>query len=144
MLHLAVLLVLTASTGCRGGKAPAPKAGPLVETYSVEANQSQLVAGAKEKVEITIRYQRSEQPAGRLKYKVQLSAPGDWTVSPAAWDVEHKLATGDGGVNLSRVVAIEVAPDAAPGEQEVTATITPEQGALSATTLKFRIARKGG
>jgi hypothetical protein len=119
-------------------------AGPLIETYTAEARQNRLVAGEKEDIEITVRYQRSERPAARVKYEVQLSAPGDLTVTPLSWDVEQHLTTNDGGLNYSRTVAIEVAPDAVPGEREVSVTITPAQGAPSTAALKFQVARKGG
>jgi hypothetical protein len=138
-----MLLALVGAAGCRGGPAPPPKPGPLVETYTVEARQHQLVAGDKQDVEITVRYLRSQQPATTLKYKVELAAPADLTVTPLSWDVEQNLTTKDGGINLSRLVTVGVAPDAAPGERDVTATVTPAQGAPSTTGLKFRVSKKG-
>jgi len=126
--------------GCR----QATPVVPGTETYSVEANQSELVAGEKRNVEILVRYHRSDQPAALLKYKVQLSAPRALTVTPSSWDVQQNLTTKDAGFNYSGLAAIEVAEDATPGEVEVAATITPTKGTPTTATLKFRVAGKGG
>jgi hypothetical protein len=141
---LGLLLFLTFSTGCRGGKAPPVKAGPLIETYAAETTQSQLVAGEKQDIKVTVRYQRSQQPAVKLKYKVQFSTPDGLTVAPTSWDVEQNLTTNDAGFNYSGSISIEVAADAAPGERDVIVTITPSQGAKSTTTLRFQVTKKGG
>ena len=143
-IGMGLLLFLVFSTGCRGGKAPPMKTGPLIETYAVEASQDHLVAGEKRDIEITVRYQRSQKPAVKLKYRVQFSAPDGFTVTPASWDVEQNLTTNDAGLNYTGLISIEVAADAAPGEREVTATITPAQGATSTATLKFQVPKQGG
>ena len=141
---LGLLLCLVFSTGCRGGKAPPMKAGPLIETYAAEAAQNQLVAGEKQDIEITVRYQRSQPSAAKLKYKVQFSAPSDLTVTPKDWDVEQNLTANDAGFNYTGLISIEVAADATAGEREVTATIIPAQGATTTATLRFQVPKKGG
>jgi hypothetical protein len=139
-----MLLVLAGAAGCRGGPAPPAKPGPLIETYMVEAKPHPLAAGEKHDVEITVRYLRSQQPAAKLKYKVKLSAPGDLTVTPLDWEVQHDLTTKEGGINVSRLITIQVAPDAPPGDREVSVTITPAQGPPTTAALTFRVTPKGG
>ena len=134
---IGVLFFAVCLIGCR-------KAVPISETYSVEAKQSQLVTGQKNKVEIAVRYRRSEQPAAQLKYTVQFSAPNDLTVTPTSWDVDQNLTTNDAGFNHNGIIFIEVAADAEPGDRAVTATITPTQGATSTEILKFQVAKRGG
>ena len=135
-----LLLFLFGLMGCRQG---APL-GPMTETYSVEANQNQLVVGEKQKIEILVRYHRRKQPAALLKYKVQLSAPDDLKVTPNSWDVQQNLTSKEAGFNYTGLATIEVAEDAPAGEVEVVAKITPAQGTPTTATLKFRVAKKGG
>ena len=126
--------------GCR----QATPVVPGTETYSVEVNQSELVAGEKRNVEILVRYHRSDQPAALLKYTVQLSAPRALTFTPTSWDVQQNLTTKDAGFNYTGFATIEVAEDATPGEVEVAATIAPAKGTPTTANLKFRVVRKGG
>ncbi len=137
---LGLLPFLFGWTGCR----PATPVSPRVETYSVEANRNELVAGKKQNVEILIRYLRSDRAAAPLKYKVQLSAPGDLKVTPNSWDVQQNLTSKDAGFNYTGLATLEVAEDAPAGEVEVAAKITPAQGTPTTATLKFRVAKKGG
>jgi hypothetical protein len=132
-----LVLALVGLMGCR-------QVAPMSENYTVEAKHNQLVAGENQKIEITARYHRSEQRAAKLKYRAQFSASRDLTVTPASWDVEQNLTTNDAGANYTGLISIEVATDAAPGEREVTVTITPAQGATTTANLKFQVARKGG
>jgi hypothetical protein len=145
---LGLLLPITL-LGC--GKVPVP-----TESYHVDAlpdpldkprvsgTPIQLTAGEKQKVTVTVRYHRSERTAAKLKYQVQFSAPGDLTLTPTGWDVEQDLTTNDAGISYTGGISIEVAAGAAPGEREVTVTVTPAQGAASTSTLKFQVAKKGG
>jgi len=126
--------------GCR----QATPVVPGTETYSVEANRSELVAGEKRNVEILVRYHRSDRSAALLKYTVQLSAPRALTITPSSWDVQQNLTPKDAGLNYTGLAIIEVAEDATPGEVEVAATITPANGTPTTATLKFRVADKGG
>jgi hypothetical protein len=130
-----LLLLLACSTGCQ-------KAVPTSTNYSVEAMQNQLVVGEEQKIEVVVKFRRSEQPAASLNYQVQFSAPGDLTVTPKRWDVAQNLTTNDAGFNYTGVLMIGVAGDAAPGEREVTVIITPAQGVTSTATLKFHVVRK--
>ena len=114
----------------------------MSETYTVKTKQNELVAGKKHQIEVVIKYQRSRQPAAKLNYQVQFSAPADLTLTPASWDVERNLTTNDAGFNYTGVLSIDVTPDAEPGDRDITVTITPAQGAISTTLLKLQVARK--
>lgn len=133
---LGLLLFLVSLMACR-------KAASMRETYTVEAGQNQLVAGAKQKIEVLVRYHRSQQPPATLKYTVQFSAPSDLTVTPTGWNVEQNLTANNAGFNYNGAISIEVAADAAPGERVVTATITPTQGTASTAALRFQVRKKG-
>ncbi|MCU0980543.1 MAG: hypothetical protein MUF25_15435, partial [Pirellulaceae bacterium] len=80
---LGMVPLLFGWTGCR----QATPVVPGTETYSVEANQSELVAGEKRNVEILVRYHRSDRSAALLKYTVQLSAPRALTITRGVSDV---------------------------------------------------------
>src|SRR5262245_8326779 len=116
----------------------------MSETFSVESKQSKLLAGQKQIIEIVVRYHRSQQPAAKLKYKVELSAPGDLTLTPGSWDLEQNLTTNDAGFNYSGLISVDVAADAAPGDREVKVIITPAQGPTSTSTLKLQVTRNDG
>jgi hypothetical protein len=131
-VRLGLLAFLVCSPACR-------KAAHISETYSVDVQQNQLVTGQEQKREIVVRYLRSERLAVKLKYKVQFSAPGDLTVTPAAWEVERDLTTNEAGFNYTGLVSLEVAAGAAPGPRQVTVTITPVQGPASTATLVFHV-----
>ena len=129
---LGLLVFLVCLPGCR-------KAGQISETYSVDAKQNQLATGQEQKIEIAVRYLRSERAAAKLKYKVQFSAPSDLTVTPAAWEVERDLTTNDAGFNYAGLVSLAVAADAAPGQRQMPVTIIPAQGPASNATLMFHV-----
>ena len=116
--------------------------GLFKETYSVEANSNQLVAGEKQQIEIVVRYHRSQQPPATLKYSVQLAAPADLTITHSTWDVEEVLTSNHAGFNHTGVTWIDVAPDAVPGSREVTVTITPAEAAPTSATLEFRVVKQ--
>jgi len=130
-------IVLVCLSGCS-------TATPMTETYSVECKPSKLLAGQKQKIEIVVRYHRSQQPAAKLKYRVEFSAPGDLTLTPASWDVEQNLTTNDAGFNYSGLISVDVAADAAPGDRELKVIITPAQGPTSTSTLKLQVTRDDG
>lgn len=139
-IYLGMVPFLCGWIGCR----QATPVVPGTETYSVEAKQSELVVGEARKVDILVRYHRTNQPAANLKYTVQLRAPRALTVTPSRWDVQQNLTTGDAGLNYSGLAIIEVAEDASPGEVEVAATITPAKGTPTTAPLRFRVVGKGG
>jgi hypothetical protein len=116
----------------------------MSETYSVDSKQSKLLAGRKQRIEIVVRYHRSQQPAAKLKYRVEFSAPGDVTLTPASWDLEQNLTTNDAGFNYSGLISVDVAADAAPGDREVKVIITPAHGPTSTSKLKLQVTRNDG
>ena len=132
-----LVIVLVCLSGCSS-------ASPMSETYSVDSKQSKLLAGRKQRIEIVVRYHRSQQPAAKLKYRVEFSAPGDVTLTPASWDLEQNLTTNDAGFNYSGLISVDVAADAAPGDREVKVIITPAHGPTSTSKLKLQVTRNDG
>jgi len=114
------------------------------EFYYVEAQPIQLIAGEKRDIEITIRYLRKDQVSTTLKYKAQVAAPPDLTITPTSWDVEKSLTTSDAGFNFTGRFSVKVSGDAAPGKRDVSVTITPAERTPSTSTLTFQVVKKGG
>jgi hypothetical protein len=144
-IRLALLLLITIAS-CRV-KTAEPESyqvhaspRPLTAPY-VQGRPIQMAAGEKQDVEITIRYRRGQQPTAKLKYHVQFSAPDDLTVTPASSDVEHDL-NNYAGFNYSMLMSVKAAPDAAPGEREVTVIITPASGAISISAVRFQVVQR--
>ena len=148
VLGLGLALLLLAVPACN-------RAANEPETFSVKAKPTgspagylqvgpiPLVAGQVNRVEITVFYKRSERPAAKLKYKVELSAPKDLKVTTVgratSWEVEESLTTKDAGYTLSQTILVEVPANAAPGEREVTVTVIPESAKPVPSTLKFKV-----
>ena len=130
-----IMLLLAGLLGCS-------QTAPMSETYTVETKQNELVAGKKCQIEVVVKYQRNRQPAAKLNYQVQFSAPADLTLTPASWDVAQNLTTNDAGFNYAGLLTIDVTPNAEPGDRDITVTITPAQGAISTALLKLHVARK--
>jgi hypothetical protein len=115
---------------------------PLTEPYD-SGTPIRLVAGDRQKVQVTIKYIRGERLDARLKYNVQFSAPSELTVTPTSWDVEYDLMNY-AGYNYTDLLSVDTAVDAAPGEREVKVTITPASGRASTSAVKFQVVKKGG
>ena len=133
IIGLPLLAIGALFTGCTN-------TAPLTGTYSAEIKPTQLDAGQRHELELTVHYRLNGKPDAPLPvtYKAQLTAPQDLEIEAITWNDSQILKTTVTGFNHTRKIAVTI-PAGASGEREIELTLTPNDGESQVLILKIHV-----